>query len=169
MAKFSPLPLVICLTVLLAIGCGFGSKGVGVTSYTPKLELAENEKRDTRPPITQPTDENIRKTGTREWDTGRRPPPEPKALEKEFAVRGKVSNAGAGSVSLDLDGGGQKTFQTDTNTMIFMSGDSRFFAQPMPGAGATVSVIGYNKNGQDYARCISIGEGGFITTGKDKK
>jgi hypothetical protein len=165
MSKLSPVPLIVGLFAILAIACGgFGSKPVGVTAYKQNLEIEEYAKRDTRPPITQPKEEDIKKTGTKEWNSGRKTEPQPKALEKEFMVRGKVSANGGNSITVTVDGGGQKTFQTDVNTFVFRSGDSRFFKQELAsaGEGSTVSVIGYNKNGQDYASSISIGEGGFI-------
>jgi len=173
MAKFIPLPLIIGMLGLLATGCGWGSKPVGVTAYQPDIQLSENAKRDTRPPITNPKDDDIKKTGTQEWTKGPQTQPQPKALEKEFAVIGKVSGAGAGSLTVDLDTGGQKSFQTDENTMVFRSGDPRFFALPGGvgglGQGTAVQVIAFNKNGTDYARAVSVGDGNtFIVPTKGK-
>lgn len=169
MWKLTCLSLVLCLAGFLSAGCS-RAKPVGVTAYQPNLELSEHEKRSMgRPAITQPTEENIRKTGTSEWTKGPQTQPQPKALEKEFAVRGKVSSAGAGSLTVDVDGGGQKTFQTDENTQVFRAGDSRFFALEGGvgglGQGTAVSVFGFNKNGQDFARAVSVGEGGFVVPG----
>ena len=173
MRKLTCLSLVLALAGFVSTGCS-RSKPVGVTAYTPNLELSEHEKRNMgRPPITQPTEENVRKTGTNEWTKGPQTQPQPKALEKDFTVRGKVSSAGAGSLTVDLDAGGQKSFQTDENTQVFRSGDSRFFAieggVANLGQGTVVSVLAYNKNGQDFARCVSVGEGGFVVPGEPNK
>jgi hypothetical protein len=173
MRKLTCLSLIFCVAGLVSAGCS-RAKPVGVTAHQAKLEFSEAEKRNMgRPPITQPTEENVRKTGTNEWTKGPQTQPQPKALEKDFTVRGKVSSAGAGSLTVDLDAGGQKSFQTDENTQVFRSGDSRFFAieggVANLGQGTVVSVLAYNKNGQDFARCVSVGEGGFVVPGEPNK
>jgi hypothetical protein len=168
MARINQWPLAGCLLGLLALGCSEPTKSVGVTAYQRSTELPKYAYK-TAPPTTGMGKDN-RITGGQEWNTGRATEPQPKALEKEFAVRGTVSSAGAGSLTINLSGGGSKSFQTDENTQVFRAGDPRFFALEGGvgglGEGTAVSVSGYNKGGQDYARLVSVGEGGFVVPKK---
>jgi len=171
MAKLRRWTLAVGVLGILALGCSEPTKPVGVTAYQPSTELSKFAYKTPPPTTGLGADNKI--TGGQAWNTGRATEPQPKALEKEFAVRGTVSGAGAGSLTVNLEGGGSRSFQTDENTQVFRAGDPRFFALPGGvggiGEGTAVSVMGYNKGGQDYARAVSVGDGGFVVPRKDKK
>lgn len=170
MPKLMRWPLAGCVLGLLALGCGEPTKSVGTTAYQRSTELSKFAYKTPPPTTGLGTDNKI--TGNNPWNTGRATEPQPKALEKEFAVRGTISGAGAGTLTVTLEGGGSRTFQADENTQVFRAGDPRFFAIEGGvgglGQGTAVSVMGYNKGGQDYARAVSVGEGGFVVPGKNK-
>jgi hypothetical protein len=156
-----------CLFGLLAAGCTEPTKPVGVTAAKRDTKLSEYVSK--APPPTTGLGKDNTITGSKEWNTGRTTEPQPKALEKEFVVQGTVSSSGAGSISIDTTTGGTRTFQTIPEIQIYSAGDPRFFAKPMPGPGAFVSVIAYTQGGQDYVRLIEIGQGGVIVPDKNKK
>lgn len=168
MAKIKQWPLAGCLLGLLALGCGGEpTKSVGVTAYKRPTEFSQYAYK-TAPPTTGLGKDN-RITGDKPEVFNKPLEPQRQALEKEFVVQGTVSSSGGGSISIDAKTGGTRTLQTIPEIQIYNAGDSRFFAQQMPGPGAFVSVIAYTKGGQDYVRLIEIGEGGVIVPDKAKK
>ena len=171
MSKITCLPLLGCVLALLAVGCfedPTRQRGGGTTAYVPSADLPDYDHKlkprstgmGANNPITGDKDPIKSK---KDWT------PEPKALVDDFTVGGTVSSSDEGSLTVNLDGGGTKTFVRETTTEIFTAGDRRFFAKPMPGAGAWVAISAYTKDGQDYARLVEIGKGGVVIPGGGKK
>ncbi|MBL8793238.1 MAG: hypothetical protein JNM56_04985 [Planctomycetia bacterium] len=147
--------LFVCAFIL---GCGDANTGG---------EQANNNGGDTprrrpRPATSAPErDPNNRITGTAPWHSGRATEPQPKALERDAKYQGKVTAATEG-VSLTVSGNqGNMTFQYEGETNVVASGDPRFFPYKGELDNQDVTVIYYVKNGQNFARLITVGTRGF--------
>jgi hypothetical protein len=167
MGKLIRMSMLAGIAVALAIpaaGCGrIGGPRPGATAHTRPAIADKLVERPKAPYTGLGSDNPV--TGSHAWSTGRATQPQPKALEEVKEYKGKVAAANAGSVTINLDNGGSKTFTVEETTQIFRSGDPRFFAIPGGAAslneGVTVTVIAFSKGGQDYARTISVGTRGF--------
>lgn len=148
---------------LLALGCADQPTG---SSDTGPIKVALQPRKKSTEPAKQYSPDNPI-TGTAKWNTGKATQPEPKALEQIKEYKGKVTRSDDSSISVAVNGGGEKTFQTDANTQIHRAGDPRFFPQPMPGPGADVTVLAFTKDGREIARTISIGTRGFGKNNND--
>lgn len=139
------------------MGCADSSNSGG-----EQAKNGDQPRRRPRPATTAPQrDPDNRITGTAPWSSGRATEPQPKALEKEAKYQGKVTAATEG-VSMTVSGTqGNMTFQYDGETNVVNSGDPRFFPYKGELDNQEVTVIYYVKNGQNFARLISVGTRGF--------
>jgi len=161
MSKHNSLALVALVLCVSAIGCGDGIYRPTAKGSAEPIKVAVGPRKQTEPAVERSAENKI--TGTAKWNTGKTPPPEPKALEKDYKYTGQVTRSDPGrpgSITVAINGGGEKTFQTDANTQIYSAGDPRFFPKPMPGPGAAVVVLAFAKDGKEIARMIEVGRGG---------
>jgi hypothetical protein len=141
----------------LVVGCADNSNSGG-----EQANNGDTPRRRPRPVTTAPQrDSDNRVTGTAPWSSGRATEPQPKALEKEAKYQGKVTAATEG-VSMTVSGPqGNMTFQYEGETNVVAAGDPRFFPYKGELDNQEVTVIYYVKNGQNFARLISVGTRGF--------